>query len=72
MMSPSAPGFALEMSGEDTILRLRGDWTVATLHTVEREFSAVRLPSGAGIDVSGVGRIDTAGAGAGQQWFANP
>ena len=62
MMSPSAPGFALEKSGEETILRLRGDWTVATLHNVEREFSAVRLPSGAAIDVSGLGRIDTAGA----------
>ena len=62
MMSPSAPGFALENSGEETILRLRGDWTVATLHNVEREFSDVRLPSGAGIDVSGLGRMDTAGA----------
>jgi phospholipid/cholesterol/gamma-HCH transport system permease protein len=62
MMSPSAPGFALEKSGEETILRLRGDWTVATLHNIEREFSDLRLPSGAGIDVSGLGRIDTAGA----------
>ncbi|MBI1253222.1 MAG: MlaE family lipid ABC transporter permease subunit [Hyphomonas sp.] len=62
MMSPSPPGFALDKSGEETILRLRGDWTVATLHYVERELSGVRLPSGAGIDVSGLGRIDTAGA----------
>lgn len=62
MMSPFPPGFALDKSGEETILRLRGDWTVATLHYVERELSGVRLPSGAGIDVSGLGRIDTAGA----------
>lgn len=62
MMNPVAPGFALEQSGEDAILRLRGDWTVATLHTVEREFSAATLPAGAGIDVSALGRLDTAGA----------
>lgn len=62
MMHPAAPGFALEQSGEERILRLRGDWTVATLHVVEGEFSAVTLPPGAGIDVSALGRLDTAGA----------
>jgi len=62
MLQPVDPGFALETSGEETILRLRGDWTVATLHTVEREFAALSLPSGAGIDVNALGRIDTAGA----------
>jgi phospholipid/cholesterol/gamma-HCH transport system permease protein len=56
------PGFALEESGEETILRLRGDWTVATLHTVEREFAALRLPSAAALDVSELGSLDTAGA----------
>lgn len=61
-MHPAAPGFALEESGEETILRLTGDWTVATLHTVEREFSALRLPSAPALDVSQLGRLDTAGA----------
>jgi phospholipid/cholesterol/gamma-HCH transport system permease protein len=62
MMHPVDPGFALEESGEETVLRLSGDWTVATLHNVEREFSALDLPSGAAIDVSGLGHLDTAGA----------
>ncbi len=61
-MHPVDPGFALEESGEETVLRLSGDWTVATLHNVEREFSALDLPSGAAIDVSGLGHLDTAGA----------
>lgn len=62
MTSPVAPGFALETSGEETVLRLSGDWTVATLHSVEAEFSGVNLPASAAIDVSGLGRMDTAGA----------
>lgn len=62
MINPAPPGFALEKSGEETVLRLRGDWTAATLHSVEREFSAFTLPPGAGIDVSALGRLDTAGA----------
>ena len=62
MLQPVDPGFALEKSGEETILRLRGDWTVSTLHTIERDFAALSLPSGAAIDVTDLGRIDTAGA----------
>jgi len=62
MLQAVDPGFALETSGEETVLRLTGDWTAATLHNVEREFSALDLPSGAALDVSGLGRIDTAGA----------
>ncbi|MFN7164348.1 MAG: MlaE family lipid ABC transporter permease subunit [Hyphomonas sp.] len=62
MLNPVDPGFALETSDEETVLRLSGDWTVATLHNVEREFSGLGLPSGAALDVSGLGRLDTAGA----------
>ena len=62
MLQPVDPGFALEKSGEETILRLRGDWTVSTLQTVERDFAALSLPSGAAIDLTDLGRIDTAGA----------
>lgn len=62
MMNPVDPGFALETSDERTILRLTGDWTVATLHLVEKGLAATRLPPGAALDVSGLGRIDTAGA----------
>jgi phospholipid/cholesterol/gamma-HCH transport system permease protein len=62
MLHPVDPGFALESSDEETILRLSGDWTVATLHTVEPAFSALDLPPAAQIDVSGLGRLDTAGA----------
>jgi phospholipid/cholesterol/gamma-HCH transport system permease protein len=62
MLQPVDPGFALEKSDEETILRLRGDWTVSTLQTVERDFAALSLPSGTAIDVTDLGRIDTAGA----------
>ena len=62
MKSPVTPGFALEKSGEETVLRLTGDWTVATLQTVEAAFGTTRLPDGAGIDVSALGKLDTAGA----------
>jgi phospholipid/cholesterol/gamma-HCH transport system permease protein len=62
MMNPVDPGFALESSDEKTILRLTGDWTVATLQLVEREIAEVTLPAGVVIDVSGLGLLDTAGA----------
>lgn len=62
MQHPVDPGFALEEGGERTVLRLTGDWTVATLHAVERAFSALSLPQQAALDVSGLGRLDTAGA----------
>lgn len=62
MTRPVDPGFALESSGEAPVLRLTGDWTVGTLHNVEPQFAALDLPSGTQIDVSGLGRLDTAGA----------
>jgi len=62
MQHPVDPGFALEKSGEDTVLRLTGDWTVATLHTIERDFADLDLPAAATLDVSAMGRLDTAGA----------
>ena len=62
MKSPVTPGFELEKSGEETVLRLTGDWTVATLQTVEAGFGTTRLPDAAGIDVSALGKLDTAGA----------
>ncbi|MBU4568135.1 MAG: STAS domain-containing protein, partial [Alphaproteobacteria bacterium] len=62
MLNPVAPGFALEKSDEESILRLTGDWTVATLHTIEHEIAALTLAPGVRIDVSGLGRLDTAGA----------
>lgn len=62
MTPPVDPGFALDQSGEDNVLRLTGDWTVATLHTVEQGISALDLPAGTRFDVSGLGRLDTAGA----------
>ncbi|MBI1398708.1 ABC transporter permease [Hyphomonas sp.] len=62
MMNPVDPGFALETSDEKTILRLTGDWTVATLQLVEREFAEIALPAGVVLDVSALGHLDTAGA----------
>ncbi|MFN7055579.1 ABC transporter permease [Hyphomonas sp.] len=62
MYHPTVPGFALEEGGEGQILRLSGDWTVATIHLVDAGLGAVRAGQGLVLDVSGLGRIDTSGA----------
>ncbi len=62
MSDPAAPGFALETSDEGTRLQITGDWTVMTLQTVEDALGQAVLRPPVTIDVSGLGRIDTAGA----------
>jgi phospholipid/cholesterol/gamma-HCH transport system permease protein len=62
MLPAVDPGFALEARGDGQVLRLTGDWTVASLHAVEEAFGAAPLPAGTAIDVSALGRLDTAGA----------
>ena len=61
-MSEAAPSFALEESGEEQFLRLRGDWTVRTVHAVEAPLRGLVLPPGLTLDFSDLGQIDTAGA----------
>lgn len=62
MANTSTPEFALETSGEQTILRVSGDWTVRTVQNVDDD---LRELTGAGalvLDTSRLGSLDTAGA----------
>lgn len=56
------PGFALEESGERSILRVTGDWTVATIHQVDDALRETHVSGPVVLDVSGLGRLDTGGA----------
>ena len=58
----SSPGFALEESDEQSILRVTGDWTVMSIHGLDDDLRALNPDRPLRIDVSGLGRIDTAGA----------
>jgi len=58
----TSPGFALEESGEQTTLRLTGDWTVMTIHLLDDDLAGLKHDHALQIDVSGLTRIDTAGA----------
>ena len=62
MPAMTSPGFALEESGEFATLRLSGDWTVMTIHLLDHDLSGLSHEHPLRIDVSGLGRIDTAGA----------
>ena len=58
----TSPGFALEESGEQATLRITGDWTVMTIHNLDDELRALHVERPLQVDVSALGRIDTAGA----------
>lgn len=62
MDAPKTPGFALEASDEGSVLRVSGDWTVATLHTLDDGLRALRAAPPLSLDASALGRLDTAGA----------
>lgn len=62
MTVPTSPGFALEESGEHSILRVTGDWTIMTIHLLEEDLRALHVDRVLRVDVSALGRIDTAGA----------
>ncbi|MEZ5953101.1 MAG: MlaE family lipid ABC transporter permease subunit [Hyphomonas sp.] len=62
MPDTRAPGFALDESGEVLRLRLSGDWTVMTIHQVAEGIEALQPARPLQVDVSGLARIDTAGA----------
>ena len=64
-MTPrNAPSFALDMSSEPPILSVAGDWTVQTISAVDDALRAlsVRPDRSFALDVSALGRLDTAGA----------
>lgn len=58
----TAPGFALEESDEQTTLRLTGDWTVMTVDALDEDLRRLHADHPLRVDVSGLGRVDTAGA----------
>ena len=62
MLNPTVPDFALEDSGEMQILRITGDWTVATVNHVDARLRAVSASGPICLDVSGLGDLDTSGA----------
>lgn len=62
MTVTTAPGFALEESGERATLRLTGDWTVMTIHLLDDDLAGLKHDHPVLVDVSGLTRIDTAGA----------
>lgn len=62
MLNQTVPEFTLEASDEGSVLRLGGDWTVATIHHVDAPLSAVQATGALRIDVSGLGLLDTSGA----------
>ena len=62
MANPSTPEFALETSGEQTILRVSGDWTVRTVQFVDDELRELEGQGRVVLDASALGSLDTAGA----------
>ena len=62
MLNSTAPSFTLEESDEGRVLRLSGDWTVATINQLDAQLRAVSGDVPACLDVSALGRLDTSGA----------
>ena len=62
MLNLTAPSFTLEESDEGRVLRLCGDWTVATINQLDAQLRAVSGPAPTSLDVSDLGRLDTSGA----------
>ena len=59
------PSLTAERSGGDVDCRLEGDWTTAGIAAVDKELRALEADRGmtrVRLDLSGVGRMDTAGA----------
>ncbi|MGE0044641.1 MAG: MlaE family lipid ABC transporter permease subunit [Hyphomonadaceae bacterium] len=63
-MSVAAAAFEVREAGRDRILALRGDWTVETAQSLDQPLRELgeRLGPGLAVDVSALGRMDTAGA----------
>ena len=62
MQQPNAPGFALEESDEHRVLRLSGDWTVASINALDGQLRELSGQAPDSLDVSELGRLDTSGA----------
>lgn len=62
MLNLTAPSFTLEESDEGRVLRLSGDWTVATINQLDAQLHTVAGNVPDCLDVSALGRLDTSGA----------
>ena len=62
MVSLSPPEFALEKGAARLTLRVMGDWTVATVHSVDEALRALAERGSIVLDVAELGKVDTAGA----------
>ena len=62
MVSLSPPEFALETGATYLTLQVTGDWTVATVHLIDSELRELSEQGPVVLDVSGLGKLDTAGA----------
>lgn len=62
-MTAPAPSFELLEHDGDRVLAVRGDWTVVSLAEIAEALDRLEgKPPPAALDVSGLGRLDTAGA----------
>ena len=62
MVDTDFPDFALDQGDEGYVLRVSGDWTVATVQEVDDALRELRPPAPVRLDVTELGRLDTAGA----------
>lgn len=56
------PEFALEEGDEGNILRISGDWTVATVQAIDETLRTLSSSRALTLDISNLGKLDTAGA----------
>lgn len=63
MAEKTIPDFVLDVSGEDSVLRITGDWTVQTVQAVDEALRELSVEGNSVVlDVSSLDRLDTAGA----------
>lgn len=62
MTAAVSPEFALDESDEAPRLRISGDWTVSTVQSVDEALRALKATGPVILDLSNLGKIDTAGA----------
>ena len=62
MVDTVSPDFALDQGDEGSVLRVSGDWTVATVPDVDAALRELAPGTPLSLDVTNLGRLDTAGA----------
>ena len=62
MVDTDFPDFALDQGDEGYVLRVSGDWTVATVPDMDEALRELAPGTPLSLDVTNLGRLDTAGA----------